>query len=79
VHRNVIQEPDLEIAGVFLVAGNEIPKEFQEVDDFEQWEWVQADASDTAQRQVIARVCSYTYMRIRLCVYTCIRRHLLTL
>ena len=72
MHRNVTQEPDLEIAGVFLVAGNEIPKEFQEVDDFEQWEWVQADASDTVQRQVIARVCSYTYERIRLYVCTCI-------
>jgi len=47
------KEPTLEIAGCFLVKGHEIPQEFKDVADFEQWDWTKADTSDEAVRKIV--------------------------
>jgi len=47
------EEPRLEISGVWLFRGNEIPAEMKESDDFPSYDWVRVDLKDTAQRKLI--------------------------
>lgn len=46
-------EPGLEIAGCWLVKGQDIPQEFQDVVDFEQWDWIKVDTEDGAMRKTV--------------------------
>jgi len=47
------KEPQLEIAGCWLVKGQEVPQEFKDVADWEQWEWTKADISDDAVKKTV--------------------------
>jgi hypothetical protein len=46
-------EPALEIAGCWLVKGTEIPQEFKDVADYEQWDWIKVDTEDAAMREAV--------------------------
>jgi len=46
-------EPNLELAGFFLVQGKEVPPEFTEVADHEQWDFTKVDPDDEAQRRAV--------------------------
>eukprot|EP00283_Hemiselmis_rufescens_P006143 CAMPEP_0173434648 /NCGR_PEP_ID=MMETSP1357-20121228/13165_1 /TAXON_ID=77926 /ORGANISM="Hemiselmis rufescens, Strain PCC563" /LENGTH=219 /DNA_ID=CAMNT_0014399531 /DNA_START=37 /DNA_END=696 /DNA_ORIENTATION=- len=44
-------EPKLEIAGCWLVKGQEVPQEFKDVVDYEQWDWIKVDTDSEEERK----------------------------
>jgi len=47
------EEPNLQVAGVWLFRGPEVPKEMKEVDDYPNYNWTQLDAKNEKDRKLI--------------------------
>jgi len=47
------EEPTLQVAGVWLFRGPEVPKEMKEVDDYPNYNWTQLDAKNEKDRKII--------------------------
>jgi len=47
------KEPSLELAGCWLIKGQDIPQDFKDVADFDQWEWTKADIMDATVRKTV--------------------------
>jgi len=45
------EEPNLEVHGVWVFRGSEIPEGMKECDDSEHYEWTRADINDAAQKK----------------------------
>lgn len=47
------KEPKLEVSGVWLFRGLDIPQEMREVDDFEHYNWRKINPEDAAERELV--------------------------
>jgi len=47
------EEPSLQIAGVWIFRGQDIPEEMRTCDDFDQYNWKKLDPSDEQTKQLI--------------------------
>jgi len=47
------EEPKLEVGGVWLFRGQEVPPEMSTVDDYENFTWKRVDTNDNAQKELV--------------------------
>jgi len=47
------QEEDMEISGVFVFRGGEVPAEMKECDDYEHYTWKRIDIGDASQKALV--------------------------